>query len=138
MVLGRPLKAERKTFDNAPPPHNLHLSICSSFLVGRWGAQPKRGVLLVPPGPSAVGVCEQVVSGGDFHYVSFLYRSQVKGNQMRCPEHKNQRDTLSFGAQAKSREKFGLKIMGFWDDSMATSVASGKSSHLCEPLPMGS
>lgn len=53
---------------------------------------------------------------------------------MRCPEHKNQRDTPSLGAHAKSRQKCGLKIMGFCDGSMAASVASGKSSHLCEPV----
>lgn len=35
---------------------------------------------------------------------------------------------LVLGAQAKSKEKFGLKVMGSWDDSVAASVASGKCS----------
>ncbi|XP_036167500.1 uncharacterized protein C20orf202 homolog [Myotis myotis] len=32
---------------------------------------------------------------------------------------------LVLGAQAKSKEKFGLKVMGSWEDSVAASVASG-------------
>lgn len=46
-----------------------------------------------------------------------------------------------FGATAKSKVKFGLKITGSWENSVATGVASGKTSCFCElqcsPLQMG-
>ena len=76
-----------------------------------------------------MGAGERAVSGSDFQSAAFL-QGPDQGGSSKVPRAQEVKRHSPFGALAKSKQKFGLKVLGSWEDLVATGMASGKSSLL--------